>query len=430
MENKQKIVKVETTTLEQVPENERKGWVDVALIQAGVYICVPSLLVGGLLASGMTLLNAIISGILGYVISVIITALTGIIGQDLHVPTCVVTKSSFGESGARIILSTIFAVSCIGWFAVQNTVCGNAFSNFLGTMGIDFSSKLATAIWGIIMLITAVIGIDSLKWLNKISVPALVIIMGIGCYMAIKNYGTSGLTSETENSMSIMDGIVLTASFLGVGMACAPDFTRYQRTRGGVWASSFVGITPPGVALLIIGAVLTKIVGENDLSVIMCMIGLPILGTIVLILATWTTNTTNAYTAGINMVMLFHTPDDKRSIVTGIAGIIGTVLAVLGLLDNISSFFDWLGFLFLPAGGVMVADYWIIRKGNKDNWGFCRGFNFAGVLSWIIGAIVAIWSGLSFAIFAGFLASGIAYIILYTVLPKKQEFDLNGNVKQ
>lgn len=47
-----------------------------------------------------------------------------------------------------------------------------------------------------------------------------------------------------------------------------------------------MGILPAGVALLIMGAVLTKIVGENDLSLVMCSIGLPILGTIVLILAT------------------------------------------------------------------------------------------------------------------------------------------------
>ena len=34
--------RIETTTLSVVPENEKKSWVDVAFIQAGVYICVPS----------------------------------------------------------------------------------------------------------------------------------------------------------------------------------------------------------------------------------------------------------------------------------------------------------------------------------------------------------------------------------------------------
>lgn len=421
MSDMKKKNNVETTTLEQVPENEQKSWIDVALIQAGVFICVPSLLLGGLLATSMSLGNAIIAGILGYTLSTVIAVATGIIGVDLHVPTCVVTKSSFGETGSRIIVSSVFAVASIGWFAVQNNVCGSAFSSFMETMGISIPASVSAAIWGIVMLITAVIGIDSLKWLNQISVPALVLIMGVGCFMAVKNYGTDGVGAEVESTMGILGGIALTASFMGVTMSCAPDFTRYQKSRAGVWASSFVGILPAGIALLVMGAVLTKIVGENDLSLVMCMIGLPILGTLVLILATWTTNTTNAYTAGINMVMLFGLKDEKRAFVTGVAGVIGTILAVMGLLNNISTFFDWLGYLFLPVGGVMVGDYWILRKGSASAWGYCKGFNWAGVIAWVAGAAVSIYVPLSGAIFLGFAVSALLYVVLYYLLPKKEE---------
>lgn len=419
---------IETTTLERVPVQEQKSWVDVAFIQAGVFICVPSLLLGGLLASGMSMTNAMISGVLGYVISIIIAVIVGIIGVDLHVPTCVVAKSSFGSNGSRILVSLVFAVAAIGWFAVQNALCGDAFSSFMENVGVHIPSKVSAAVWGIIMLITAVIGIDSLKWLNRISVPALVIIMAAGCYMAIQNFGTEALGNEVEETMSIIDGIALTASFMGVTMACAPDFTRYQKTRGGVWASSFVGIMPAAVALMIMGAVLTKIIGENDLSLVMCMIGMPLLGTVVLILATWTTNTTNAYTAGINLVMLFKTADDKRALITGISGVIGTVLAIAGLLNDISSFFDWLGYLFLPVGGVMVGDYWLLRKAKAENWGYTKGFNWAGIIAWALGCVIAIKLPVSYAIFVGFFVSVILYVALYKLLPKQAEYDLDDQL--
>lgn len=419
---------IETTTLERVPENERKSWVDVAFIQAGVFICVPSLLLGGLLASGMSMGNAILSGVIGYAIAIVLAVFIGIIGVDLHVPTCVVAKSSFGSTGSRILVSLVFAVAAIGWFAVQNSLCGDAFSSFMENVGIHFAPKLSAAIWGLIMLITAVIGIDSLKWLNRISVPALVIIMGVGCYMAIKTYGTANMGSDVEESMGLVDGIALTASFMGVTIACAPDFTRYQRTRGGVWASSFIGIMPAAVALMIMGAVLTKIVGENDLSLIMCMIGMPLLGTVVLILATWTTNTTNAYTAGINLVMLFKTEDNKRALITGISGVIGTVLAIMGLLNDVSAFFDWLGYLFLPVGGVMTGDYWLLRKAKAENWGYIKGFNWAGIVAWLVGCVISIELALSCAIFIGFAASAVVYVILYRVLPKQAEYDLDDNM--
>ena len=52
-EKKKKGSNIETTTLEKVPMEERKNWIDVALILAGIMICVPSLLLGGRLAESM-----------------------------------------------------------------------------------------------------------------------------------------------------------------------------------------------------------------------------------------------------------------------------------------------------------------------------------------------------------------------------------------
>jgi cytosine permease len=37
---------IETRTLSRVPMAERKSWLDVAFIQAGIMICVPSLMLG------------------------------------------------------------------------------------------------------------------------------------------------------------------------------------------------------------------------------------------------------------------------------------------------------------------------------------------------------------------------------------------------
>ncbi len=44
VEQEKKTGNVESVTLEQVPMEERKSWADVAMIQAGIMICVPSLI--------------------------------------------------------------------------------------------------------------------------------------------------------------------------------------------------------------------------------------------------------------------------------------------------------------------------------------------------------------------------------------------------
>lgn len=50
---KEKAAGIETTTLKRVQANEKKGWVSVMLVQLGCMVCVPSLMLGGLLSSAM-----------------------------------------------------------------------------------------------------------------------------------------------------------------------------------------------------------------------------------------------------------------------------------------------------------------------------------------------------------------------------------------
>ncbi len=53
---------------------------------------------------------------------------------------------------------------------------------------------------------------------------------------------------------------------------------------------------------------------------------------LVLILATWTTNVGNAYSAGIAVVNIFKMKDDKRAAVTAVCGIIGILLSLGGIV--------------------------------------------------------------------------------------------------
>ena len=70
VEQEKKTGNVESVTLEQVPMEERKSWADVAMIQAGIMICVPSLMLGGILAESMPMSQAIWSGVIGYAVIV------------------------------------------------------------------------------------------------------------------------------------------------------------------------------------------------------------------------------------------------------------------------------------------------------------------------------------------------------------------------
>jgi cytosine permease len=414
---------METTTLTEVPMEERKSWISVAFMQAGIMICVPSMLLGGMLAQAMSLRNAIFSGIVGYIIVIFVFSLMGIMGSDMGIPTCMTTLSAFGKKGSRYIISTLIYISMIGWFAVQNGVCGSAFSNLMReSFDINFPVSLSTGIWGVIMLVTAVYGINALDKLNKIAVPALFVITIVGTVMALNKYGTSNLNVMPEKiTMSFIDGVVLTVSFMAAGCLAAADITRYQATRKDTILSSSIGVAPAGILMIILGAIMTKIAQQYDITIVFCEIGIPILGMLVLIAATWTTNTTNAYSGGINAVMMFNLEDEKRGMATMVSGLIGTICALLGFGAYFENFLYILGDLMLPTMGAILADYWIISKGKPENFKVTDGFNWIGIVSWLIGyAVIKLFPyGVPFA--QGMITTAIVYVILAKTIKRPQD---------
>ena len=127
------------------------------------------------------------------------------------------------------------------------------------------------------------------------------IIMCYGTFLAFKVYGTGNLNDEgTVQSMSFMSGVALSFNFTAVGTITGPDYTRFQKSRKDTVKSVFYGVFPMGVITLIMGIVLTKLSGQYDISMVLIEVGLPLLGIIALVISTWTTNSTNAYSAGLN----------------------------------------------------------------------------------------------------------------------------------
>lgn len=412
VEVRKKSTNVETTTLHPVPPEEKRSWVSVMLIQAGAQICVPSLLLGGLLVEAMPLKSALIAGLIGYLCVAVLISFVGIIGRDLSVPTCVVAKGIFGDVGARVVISSVFTITFIGWFAIQNTVCGESFTNFMAYFGIHIPISVSSIIWGVIMMITAVYGVKALNALNVIAIPGLMILMAVGTYMAIKEYGTETAFASKDSTISMIEAIVMVISFSACAICTCCDFTRYQKTRKDTVLANSIGIAGGGYLVLVLGAVMSAITQKYDITEVLMDLGLVILGMTILILATWTTNTVNSYSAGINLVMLFKAKDDKRALFTLIAGLISTIAAVLGLLNHLESFINWLGNVYMPLIGAMIGDYWIVFRAKASDFKFKVGWDWIGIISVAVGLIVAVLIPYGIPAIQGGVTSFILIIVL------------------
>jgi len=423
----------------EVKSEQRQSWQSIAMVWIGSMICVSSLMVGGMLGNGMSLGSCVVAIIIGYLIICVYMCLMGMQGCDTGLPTAVMAAGSLGEKGSKYIISSILAIACIGWFGIQAAVCGESFSAMIGSMtGVVIPVWICSILWGGVMLTTACFGFKGLKWLNFIAVPLLAIVCTYGVWAAMaQNDGIAVIQSYTPAaSISFVSGISLTVATFAVGGAISGDYCRYAKNRGDVIKSSVIGVLPAGLLMLLAGAIMSIVTGEYDISAVLSAVGVPAIGLVALVLATWTTNVTNAYSGGLSLAILLGLDESKSRWATAAAGAVGTILAALGFLDKFQSFLSLLCALVPALVGVMIADYWIIGKGKKENFKPKAGFSLAGVIAFAAGALVACITGGTFTAFTalaflyvpffigpvnGIIVSMVVYIVLAKLLPDKEE---------
>lgn len=335
----------------------------------------------------------------------VLTLILGIQGADLGIPTCAISTSTFGRKGTRLLVSSLFTVSLVGFFGLQVNVCGEAFSTLaLAAFGVEIPVVASSIFWGM----------ETLKNLDTISVPLLLLIMIVGTVMAFRIYGSAGLSAnEVETpTMTMIEGIGTAFSFFSASAFTAADLTRFQRNRRDTVKSAVWGLMPAGIITCVIDVLLSRVVGVYDISQVMAMVGLPILGLTIMILAQLTTNSVNAYTGGLDAVMTFNLPDNRRREATFVVGVLGVVLAVLGILDFIEVYLNWTTFLGAPIAGVMIEDYWIIGRGKLASWHANEGWNGTGIAATLISLVIALMIPFGVFNFNGVIIGFIVYLIL------------------
>lgn len=410
------------------------------MVWAGAMICVSCLMVGGLLGSYISLGECAVAILIGYGLVALYMSLIGMQGCDLGLPTSVMAGSSLGQKGAKYIISTLLAIACIGWFGVQSAVCGISFSTmFAAIFNVNIPVWVSIVFWGVIMLLTACYGFKGLKLLNIIAVPLLVIVCIYGLVLAIiKNDGMEIIKLyKPITEMGLVFGINYTIATFALGGVIAGDYCRFAKSRADVIKSSFLGVIPAGFLILMIGAILTVVTGQYDISTVFVSFGsvvLGILGLLALIAGTWTTNVTNAYTGGIALSVLLGLNEEKKKIPTAIAGAVGIIVALIGSQAAAGFYSVFQQFLTIlcafipPLAGTMIADYWIVGKGKKENFSIKDGFYWPGMVAYLIGVVVACLTGGTFASYIPSLARYVFFVgaingivvsfIIYSILGK------------
>ena len=167
-----------------------------------------------------------------------------------------------------------------------------------------------------------------------------------------------------------------------------PDLTRYART-GLEGVKSVSGLAAGYPLIMLASGIPALAFAETDIMKIMLILGVALPALFILVFSTWTTNTVNLYSAVLTLAASFHRFSDKQLAMA--AGALGTLGAVLGIMDVFLPFVLILGIAATPIAGVYIADFFLLSGSDYrlERLSARPPVGYSALLAWIAGTGVA-----------------------------------------
>ncbi len=155
-----------------------------------------------------------------------------------------------------------------------------------------------------------------------------------------------------------------------------------------------------------------------DITEVLENLGFNWVAFLILLLAAWSTNVSNAYSGGLALNTVF--PTMKRETLTIIAGLIGTAIAASGIIFKFQEFLGLLSMTISGIAGVMWVDYYIL---NKKSLKFKEGTNVVAILSWIVAFVVSFLTdryGIFIPPINAIIVGGLLYYLLMSIKERRK----------
>ncbi len=463
--------------LAAVPASARTWGVwNFAALWISMSLCIPTyMLASSLIGGGMNWSQAIFTIFLGNAIVLVPMVLNGHAGTKYGIPFPVFTRASFGMRGANIPAVLRAIVAC-GWFGIQTWIGGFAIFQmvkiwipgfatlpaiFPASWGLETGPAITFVLFWALNMLIVYWGVESIRKLlvfKAIFLPIAALALLAWAIWAGNGLGPilaqpSKFQSSGEFWAYFFPALTGMVGYWATLSLNIPDFTRYARSQRAQVLGQAIGLPPAMTLFAFVGVVVTSataiIFGEMiwDPVVLGGKFESPWLVSFAMIAVAVSTLATNIAANIVSPANDFSNlaPHKIDFRIGGyITGVIGLVIFPWKLIADPNGYiFTWLiaySSLLGPIGGIMIVDYYLIRRqelavdelyrANGRYW-FTNGFNpraiaalAAGVLPNVPGFLTTtgvlssetVWPWVSglyhYAWFVGFAVSGAVYYVI------------------
>lgn len=454
------------------------NWWHFCALWIGMSVCIPTYtMASGLIDSGMSWSQAMWTIFLGNTIVLLPMILNAHAGARYGIPFPVFARASFGVLGANLPAMLRALVAC-GWFGIQTWFGGAALYQLAKALwpgvatlpavlpaglGLSTGEALGFLVFWALNVWFILKGTESIKWLESFAAPFLIVVgLALLGWATTKAGGFGPILSQpsrfatTPEFMKVFfPSLTAMVGFWATLSLNIPDFTRYARSQKDQMVGQALGLPPTMTLYAFIGVAVTSATAIIfpgggvvwDPVELLGRIGGPVtvlLSMVALSVATLTTNLAANVVSPANdfsnlspRFISFRT----GGLITAFAGILMMPWKLLA--SSQGYIFTWLiGYSALlgPIGGVMIADYFVLRGRELDvddlyrrggRYEYSGGVNpraivalLAGVLPCVPGFLATAFPAAypdvapffkgvySYAWFVGFALAAVVYVVL------------------
>jgi NCS1 family nucleobase:cation symporter-1 len=426
------------------------------------------MMASGLISAGMNWWQALITILLGNTIVLIPILLNSHPGTKYGIPFPVFARAAYGTGGSNLPALMRALVAC-GWFGIQAWIGGQALQTFFASIVPGWHDLLGPAVgghtitewlsfflfWAMNILIIFK-GMDLLRIVENWAAPYVLIMTAVLLGWVLYQAGGVGfLLNEPDKFESFgqfwpvfipsLTGMIGFWATLSLNM---PDFTRFGHSQREQVIGQTVALPTTMVLFAAMGVVITsaaliifphmnpadawdpvKLVGQFSQPVVVAIsMFTVVVATLSVNIAANVVSPANDFANAFPKLISFRT----GGLITGIIGILMQPWKLLA--DPSGYIFGWLvgysGGLGSIAG-VLIADYWVIRRKELAlgdlyrSRGIYKGWNWRAVIATLLGCFFA-WIGLiveplrplyDYGWFIGFGVAFITHWILMKMMP-------------
>lgn len=317
--------------------------------------------------------------LIGHIIGGILLFLAGYLGAKTRNNAMETVAVSFGRKG-NLPFSVLNILQLAGWLAILN------YDGALAANGIFFvGAGVWCAVIGVLLLLWVLVGLKRLEKINMVAMTALFLMTLVLCFVIVTrgNFGTlfNG-SSVNKDVLTFGAAIELSAAMPLSWIPVISDYTSNSTKPVKATVVSTIVYCLVSCWMYLIGMSAAIGMGTSDIAQISLRAGLGVVGLLIILFSTVTTNFLAAHSAGVSGEVIGesfskHINGKYLSI---LVVLLGTIAAILYPMDNIEDFLYLINSVFAPMIAVMIADFFFNKKRSVT-----KEWDWTNLIVWLIG---------------------------------------------